>query len=244
MNHPLSAPPLLAANIITLFPEAFPGLLGVSLAGKALQDGLWHLATTNLRDFGVGAHKNVDDTPYGGGAGMVLRADVLSAALAQARASLPKPATPRRTIYLSPRGRPLTQSLAQELAGCARLVLLCGRYEGVDQRVLEHDAIEEISIGDYVLMGGEVAAMVLLEAVVRLLPGVLGNSHTTSEESFSAGLLEYPHYTRPPEWQGQAVPPVLLSGNHAEIKLWRQQQAEKHTQGQRPDLWAKYRRQT
>lgn len=228
------------ATVITLFPEMFPphsaGVLGASLAGAALQQGLWQLALLNPREFATDKHRTVDDTPYGGGAGMVLRPDVLAAAVRQARqqqASAP-------VIYMSPRGAPLTQARVQQLATSPGVTILCGRYEGIDQRVLDAEQIEEISLGDYVLAGGEVAAMVLLEAIVRLLPQAIGNSATHNEESFSAGLLEYPHYTRPALWEDRAVPEVLTSGNHAAINAWRKAQAEALTQQRRPDLWQKY----
>jgi tRNA (guanine37-N1)-methyltransferase len=223
-------------NILTLFPEMFPGALGYSIIGDALERKLWQLNTVNIRDFATDKHKTVDDTPFGGGAGMVMKPDVIEAALT----SLSQPG---RKIYLSPRGKPLTQALAAELSGESALTLLCGRYEGVDARVLEAYGVEEVSIGDYVLAGGEVAAMALLEAVLRLLPGVLGNSATLNEESFSQSLLEYPHYTRPAKWfdkTGQIwdIPPVLASGHHAAIQAWRQEQSEALTRSRRPDLWA------
>lgn len=230
-------------NILTLFPDMFPGPLGQSLLGDALEKGLWQLNTVNIRDYATDKHKTVDDTPFGGGAGMVLKPDIVEAAIT----ALPNPG---RIIYMSPRGTPLTQNLAQELAhdlshGNKAMTLLCGRYEGIDQRVLDACQIEEISIGDYVLMGGEVAAMVTLEAVLRLIPGFIGNHETLSEESFSNYLLEYSHYTRPSKWfdkQGVLwdTPPVLLSGHHAAIHAWRQAQAENLTQVKRPDLWVKH----
>jgi len=225
--------PLWQAHVLTLFPEMFPGALGHSLPGKALQAGLWQLHTHHLRDYAQDRHHRVDDTPYGGGAGMVMRADVVDAALA----ALPQPMP---IFYLSPRGRPLNQAMLQRLAAQPAIALLCGRYEGVDQRVLEAWAIEEISLGDFVLAGGEIPAMAVLEGVVRLLPGVLGNAQTVLEESFAAGLLEYPHYTRPADWQGRAVPEILLSGDHAKIQAWRQQQARIITQQRRPELWEAY----
>ncbi|SMX39250.1 tRNA (guanosine(37)-N1)-methyltransferase TrmD [Maliponia aquimaris] len=223
------------AQVITLFPEAFPGTLGLSLTGKALQDGLWQLESIPLRKFGEGKHRNVDDTPAGGGAGMVLRADVMGAAIDHAR-RLQHTAAP--LIYLSPRGRPLTQGMARDLATRPGVTLICGRFEGLDQRVIDHHGIAEVSIGDYVLSGGEIAAQVLLDSVVRLLPGVLGNAVSTEEESFSEGLLEHPQYTRPAEWQGRPIPEVLLSGNHGAIAKWRRAQAEALTRDRRPDLWA------
>ena len=221
-------------TILTLFPEAFPGLLGASLPGKALKDGLWSLETLDIRSFARDKHASVDDTPYGGGAGMVMRPDVLDEAIRGAEAKF-GPAS--RKIYLSPRGRVLDQKLVKELAAEKSLLLLCGRYEGVDQRVIDAQGLEEVSLGDFVLAGGEVAAMALIEACVRLLPGVLGNAATTDEESFEAGLLEYPHYTRPPLWNGVPVPEVLTSGHHEKVRVWRQEQAEKITRERRPDLY-------
>ncbi len=222
------------ATVLTLFPEMFPGALGLSLAGKALADAKWALEIIDIRDFATDKHRSVDDTPSGGGAGMVMRADIASAAIDAARASLPLH-TP--TIYLSPRGRPLTQARARALAAGPGAILLAGRFEGVDERVLEARQLEEVSIGDYVLSGGELASMVLIDAVVRLLPGVAGNEASLAEESFSSGLLEYPHYTRPREWEGRAIPEVLLSGDHAAIAKWRREQAERLTKQRRPDLW-------
>jgi tRNA (guanine37-N1)-methyltransferase len=228
---------LFRASLLTLFPEMFPGPLGLSLPGKALKDGIWTLDTLQIRDFATDKHARVDDTPYGGGAGMVMRPDVVDAAIKSAEQRF---GTHARKIYLSPRGRVLDQALVKELAAAKSLLLHCGRYEGVDQRVLDAHQMEEISIGDYVLAGGELAAMVLLEACLRLLPGVLGNETTTDEESFEAGLLEYPHYTRPAIWNGVEVPDVLVSGHHAMVNKWRREQAEKITQERRKDLWGKY----
>jgi tRNA (guanine37-N1)-methyltransferase len=228
------------AKIITLFPEAFPGTLGLSLTGKALQDGLWALEPIDLRPFGIGKHRNVDDTPAGGGAGMVLRADVVAAALDEAAIGTPPDRARWPVIYLSPRGKPFDQATAGRLADTDGVTLLCGRFEGVDERVLEHYDIEEISLGDFVLSGGEIAAQAMLDATVRLLPGVLGNAVSTEEESFSAGLLEYPQYTKPPLWQGREIPAVLTSGHHGEIAKWRQAEAARITRTQRPDLWAAY----
>lgn len=225
-----------SAQIITLFPDAFPGLLGESLTGKALKDGIWQLDTTDLRRFGEGKHRNVDDTPAGGGAGMVLRADVVSNAIGDTRRKA-KGRMP--LIYLSPRGVPFTQKLAQELSEQDGVTLLCGRFEGVDERVLEHYDIMEISMGDYVLTGGELPAMTLIDACVRLLPGVLGNSESAIEESHSNGLLEHPQYTRPAEWEGKAIPPVLTSGDHGKVAAWRKDMSEQITKDRRPDLWAK-----
>jgi tRNA (guanine37-N1)-methyltransferase len=211
----------------------FPGPLGQSLAGRALADGIWSLDARDIRDSTTDKHRSVDDTPFGGGAGMVMRPDVVSNALAATRDGRP-------TLYLSPRGRRFTQADALAYAAGPGLILLCGRYEGVDQRAIEASDAEEISVGDYVLSGGELPAMVLLDAIIRLLPGVMGAAESAEEESFSAGLLEYPHYTRPAEWNGRAVPPVLLSGNHAAIAAWRQAEAERLTRERRPDMWAAY----
>jgi tRNA (guanine37-N1)-methyltransferase len=223
------------ACVVTLFPELFPGPLAASLAGEALRQGLWGLDTVAIRDFGIGRHRAVDDTPAGGGAGMILRADVLAAAVDAAAAGQPE--VPR--LYLSPRGELMTQALARELAAGPGVVLLAGRFEGVDERIIAGRGLREVSIGDYVLAGGELAAMVLIDAVVRLLPGVVGKEASLSEESFEAGLLEYPQYTRPREWEGRAIPDVLLSGDHARIAQWRRSEAERLTRERRPDLWAK-----
>ncbi|MGL5008629.1 MAG: tRNA (guanosine(37)-N1)-methyltransferase TrmD [Paracoccaceae bacterium] len=230
------------ARIITLFPDAFPGVLGQSLTGKALDLGLWALDAIDLRTFGIGKHRNVDDTPAGGGAGMVLRADVLDAALMHAAQGTPPDRRRWPVIYLSPRGARFDQAMARRWAGCDGVTLLCGRFEGVDERVLTHHAIEEVSLGDFVLTGGEIAAQAMLDATVRLLPGVLGNAASTEEESFAEGLLEHPQYTRPVEWNGLTIPDVLQSGNHGEIAKWRRAQAEAITQGRRPDLWETYQR--
>ncbi|MGP1256792.1 MAG: tRNA (guanosine(37)-N1)-methyltransferase TrmD [Kiloniellales bacterium] len=223
------------ATVLTLFPEAFPGPLGLSLAGKGLEKDIWRLEAVDIRDFASGRHRSVDDTPMGGGAGMVMRPDVVDRALA-AMVDRPGP-----LVYLSPRGRVLTAQTARELAAGPGLRLLCGRYEGVDQRVLDKHGVAELSIGDYVLSGGELAALVVLDAVVRLLPGVMGNAESPEEESFERGLLEYPQYTRPAVWEGREVPEVLLSGHHAAIREWRRGQAEEMTRRQRPDLWDRYR---
>ncbi len=225
------------AKIVTLFPEAFPGTLGLSLTGKALQEGLWRLGTVDLRPFGEGRHRNVDDTPAGGGAGMVMRADILGRAIDHTMRGVPDDRGRWPLIYLSPRGRPFTQARAQALSEAEGMTLICGRFEGVDERVIEHYGIEEISIGDYVLTGGEIAAQVLIDATVRLIPRVLGNQASVEEESFSDGLLEHPQYTRPTVWKGREVPEVLLSGHHANIDRWRKAQAERLTQERRPDLW-------
>jgi tRNA (guanine37-N1)-methyltransferase len=226
------------ATVLTLFPEMFPGPLGASLAGKAMADGRWALEAIDIRDFATDKHRSVDDTPAGGGAGMVMRADIAAASIDAARAKLPE----APTIYLSPCGVPLTQARARALAQGPGAILLCGRFEGIDQRVLEARAVEEISIGDYVLSGGELAAQVLIDCVVRLLPGVAGNEGSLTEESFTSGLLEYPHYTRPRDWEGLAIPDVLLCGDHEKIAKWRREQAEKITKERRPDLWEKLTR--
>lgn len=227
------------AKIITLFPEAFPGVLGASLTGKALKEGLWALDTIDLRIFGDGKHRNVDDTPYGGGAGMVLRADVVAKALkfASQRTSDDRKKWP--IVYLSPRGKPFTQAKAQEWSEAEGITMLCGRFEGVDQRVLDHYEIEEISLGDFVLTGGEIAAQAMIDATVRLQPQVLGNADSTVDESHSNGLLEHPQYTRPADFMGRAVPDVLTSGDHGKIAQWRQAQSEELTKNRRPDLWDK-----
>ncbi|MGB5837295.1 MAG: tRNA (guanosine(37)-N1)-methyltransferase TrmD [Albidovulum sp.] len=225
------------AKVITLFPEAFPGTLGLSLTGKALQEGLWALEAIDLRTFGIGKHRNVDDTPAGGGAGMVLRADVVAAALDEAAIGTPKSRARWPVIYLSPRGKPFDQASARRLADADGLTMLCGRFEGVDQRVIDHYEIEEISLGDFVLTGGEIAAQAMIDATVRLIPGVLGNAASTEEESHSNGLLEHPQYTKPAEWEGREIPPVLMSGHHGEIAKWRRAEAEKLTKERRPDLW-------
>ena len=222
------------AQIITLFPDAFPGVLGQSLTGKALQDGLWQLQTFDLRSYGIGKHRNVDDTPAGGGAGMVLRADVLANAIAEARAGT-KGIAP--LVYLSPRGRRFDQAMARNWARMDGVTLLCGRFEGVDERVLQHFGIEEVSLGDFVLTGGEIAAQAMIDATVRLLPGVLGNAESAVEESFSSGLLEHPQFTKPATWEGRDIPEVLLSGNHAKIAEWRRAMSERITKERRPDLW-------
>ncbi|RDC74807.1 tRNA (guanosine(37)-N1)-methyltransferase TrmD [Rhodovulum sp. 12E13] len=227
------------AQVITLFPQLFPGPLGASLTGRALDAGLWRLETLDLRRFGEGKHRNVDDTPAGGGAGMVLRADVVDTALAAAGAGVP-PGADWPVIYLSPRGTPLTQGRVRRLAEGQGVTLLCGRFEGVDERVLQARQIEEVSLGDFVMTGGEIAAHALIDATVRLIPRVLGNQASTEEESFSEGLLEHPQYTRPTVWQGRAVPDILLSGHHAEIARWRKAEAERLTRKRRPDLWRAY----
>lgn len=230
---------LWTARVVTLFPEAFPGTLGLSLTGRALDSGRWRLEPIALRPFGEGKHRTVDDTPAGGGAGMVLRADVLDRALTVAAEGAPADRARWPVIYLSPRGRPFDQATARRLAGGEGVTLICGRFEGVDQRVLDAWSVEEISLGDFVLTGGEIAAQAVLDATVRLMPGVLGNAASTEEESFSDGLLEHPHYTRPQDWQGREIPAVLTSGNHSEIAKWRRAQAEAITRDRRPDLWEK-----
>mgnify|MGYP002620607198 CR=1 FL=1 len=226
------------ARVITLLPEAFPGILGLSLTGKALEQGLWALETLDLRPFGEGRHRNVDDTPAGGGAGMVLRADVMGRALAEAGEPQQRASWP--LIYLSPRGRRFDQAMARRFAAADGVTLICGRFEGLDERVIEHFGIEEVSIGDFVLTGGEIAATALIDATVRLIPRVLGNQASTEEESFSEGLLEHPHYTKPAVWEGRAIPEVLLSGHHAKIAAWRRAEAERLTKERRPDLWRAY----
>ena len=221
------------ATILTLFPEMFPGPLGVSLAGKALTSGLWTLEARDIRNSATDRHRSVDDTPAGGGPGMVLRADVLAAAIDAADGA---PDRPR--LLMSPRGRPLTQSQVKELAAGPGLLIVCGRFEGVDQRVIEARNLEEVSVGDYVLSGGEIAAMALIDACVRLLPGVMGKQASGEEESFSEGLLEYPQFTRPQEFEGRGIPEILISGDHAKVAAWRRAEAEALTRARRPDLWA------
>jgi tRNA (guanine37-N1)-methyltransferase len=220
------------ATVLTLYPEMFPGPLGVSLAGKALEQGLWALQVGDIRDHGIDKHRRVDDTPAGGGPGMVMRADVLAAAIDAA--SPPDDVRPR--LLMSPRGRPLTQALVREFARQPGLVIVCGRFEGIDERVIEARGLVEVSLGDFVLSGGEPAAMALLDAVVRLLPGVMGKEASGTEESFEQGLLEHPHYTRPRGWEGREIPDILLSGDHGAIARWRRDQAVKLTTARRPDL--------
>lgn len=221
------------ARIITLFPELFPGVLGASLTGKALQDGLWQLHTHDLRQHGIGKHRNVDDTPAGGGAGMVMRADVVGAAVEAAK-SRAAPGAP--ILFMSPRGARFDQAMARDLASAPGVIMLCGRFEGVDERVIEHYGMTEVSLGDFVMTGGEIAAQAMLDATVRLLPGVVGNADSLTEESHAAGLLEHPQYTRPAVWEGHEIPPVLTSGNHKEVAKWRAAQARALTQARRPDL--------
>lgn len=222
------------ASVLTLYPEMFPGPLGVSLAGKAL-GAAWSLETHLIRDFATGRHRAVDDTPAGGGPGMVMKADVVARAVDHAAPA----GDPRPRLFMSPRGRPLTQGFVRELAAGPGAVILCGRFEGVDERVIAARGLQEVSVGDYVLSGGELAAMVLLDAVVRLLPGVMGHAESGTEESFETDLLEYPHYTRPQVFEGLAIPEVLVSGDHAKIAKWRRAEAERLTAERRPDLWAK-----
>ncbi len=220
-----------SASVLTLFPAMFPGPLGLSLAGQALQSGVWSLAATDIRNYAVDRHRKVDDTPFGGGVGMVLRPDIVDAAVAAV-------ADDRPVVCLTPRGRRFAQADAQRFARGPGVILLCGRYEGIDQRVIDARQMLEYSVGDYVLSGGELAAMVLLDSIVRLLPGVMGAAESAVEESFSGGLLEYPHYTRPAEWRGRRVPEVLLSGHHGAVAAWRQTESERITRERRPDLWA------
>jgi len=227
------------ARIVTLFPEAFPGTLGLSLTGKALDQGLWRLEPIDLRPFGEGKHRTVDDTPAGGGAGMVLRADIVHRALRQAAIGTPADRARWPIVYLSPRGKPFDQARARDWAAADGITLLCGRFEGVDQRVLDHWGIEEVSLGDFVLTGGEIAAQAMLDATVRLLPNVLGNAASTEEESFSDGLLEHPQFTRPQVWEGREIPAVLMSGHHGQIAKWRRAESERLTAERRPDLWEK-----
>ncbi|WP_173983797.1 tRNA (guanosine(37)-N1)-methyltransferase TrmD [Magnetospirillum sp. SS-4] len=219
--------------MLTLFPEMFPGPLGLSLAGRALEDGIWSIEAVDIRGFATDRHRNVDDSPFGGGAGMVMRPDVLDAAIRGAGAIGP-------LVYMTPRGRRLDQALVRDLAEGPGVRVLCGRFEGVDQRVLEAHGALEVSAGDFVLSGGEPAALLMLDAIVRLLPGVVGKQESLAEESFEWGLLEYPHYTRPQTWEGRSVPEVLLSGHHEKIRAWRKRQAEEITRLRRPDLWDRY----
>ncbi len=224
------------ATVLTLYPEMFPGPLGASLAGRALGEGIWSLETVQIRDFATDRHRSVDDTPAGGGAGMVMRADVLARAVDDVLAR--RPDAPM--LVMTPRGRPLTQGFVRALAGGPGVSILCGRFEGIDERLFEARPLIEVSIGDYILSGGEMAALTLLDACVRLLPGVMGAASSGDEESFESGLLEYPHYTRPYEWEGRTIPEVLRSGDHAKISAWRQAQAESETRLRRPDLIARH----
>lgn len=225
------------AQVLTLLPDAFPGILGHSLTGTALKDGLWQLKCVDIRQFGEGKHRKVDDTPAGGGAGLVMRPDIFGAALAHARREMP-PEAP--IIYLSPRGKPFSQAMAQHLSTGPGATLLCGRFEGIDERVIDAFGITEVSLGDFILTGGEIAAQALIDATVRLIPRVLGNHASTEEESFSDGLLEHPHYTKPAVWDGREIPEVLLSGHHGKIAHWRKVMAERLTKERRPDLWRAY----
>lgn len=227
------------ATVVTLFPELFPGPLSASVTGRALEKGIWALDTVQIRDFSIDKHCTVDDTPYGGGAGMVMRADVVDAALDAAQGTLEE-ISQRPILYLTPRGRLLTQELVHEFTAQPGVVLLCGRYEGIDERVIQKRSLYEVSIGDYILTGGEIAAHAFLDACVRLLPGVLGKEESHQEETFELGLLEYPQYTRPRNWKNKIVPDVLLSGDHQKIAQWRQDQAEKITRSRRPDIWQAY----
>ena len=227
-----------AADVLTLYPEMFPGPLGVSLAGRALDGGAWSLTATQIRDFAFDRHRHVDDTPAGGGPGMVMRPDVLARAV-----DAVSPAEDLRPrLVMTPRGTPFTQARARELAAGGGVVILCGRFEGIDERVIRHRRLEEVSIGDYVLSGGEVAAIVVLDAIVRLLPGVMGNDLSGVTESFETGLVEHAQYTRPPVFEDEAIPEVLLSGDHAKVDAWRRADAEAATRARRPDLWAAYQR--
>jgi len=229
-----AAPGKWTARVLTLFPEMFPGPLGASLAGRALGAGLWGLEVTDIRAFATDRHRSVDDTPAGGGPGMVMRADIVAAAVDAVHSSS------NPLIYLTPRGRPLTQARVRALAAEGGVTLLCGRFEGLDERVIEARQMEEISLGDFVLSGGELPALALIDAVVRLLPGVMGKELSGLDESFEAGLLEYPQYTRPQSFEGREIPQVLTSGDHAKVKAWRRQKAEEATKGRRPDLWEKF----
>ncbi len=226
-----------AAHVLSLYPEMFPGPLGQSLAGRGLETGAWDLQVTNIRDFSVGKHHTVDDSPFGGGAGMVMRPDVLGNAI---DAAMLASGDDKRLMYFSPRGRVMDQKLVREIADGPGVILVCGRFEGIDQRVLDARDIEEVSLGDFILSGGEIAALAMLDAVVRLLPGVTGNQSSLEEESFETGLLEYPHYTRPATWEGRDVPQVLLSGHHEKIKGWRQHCSEELTKQRRADLWDRW----
>ncbi|MGF1447365.1 MAG: tRNA (guanosine(37)-N1)-methyltransferase TrmD [Pikeienuella sp.] len=228
------------ARVLTLYPEMFPGPLGISLTGKALAAGLWALEPLDIRRFARDKHRTVDDTPAGGGPGMVLKPDIVAAAIDFAGRDAPEDRVRWPVLALSPRGRPLDQARAQELSGAAGVTLVCGRFEGIDERVLEARRVEEVSIGDFVLTGGEIAAMALLDAVLRLIPGVLGNAESTQDESFSRGLLEHPQYTRPQLWEGRGIPEILLSGHHGRIADWRRAEAERLTKERRPDLWRAY----
>jgi tRNA (guanine37-N1)-methyltransferase len=233
----MGAPMTFAATVLTLYPEMFPGPLGISLAGRALEEGTWSLETVQIRDFATDKHRTVDDTPAGGGAGMVLKADVLAAAVDHAMAAHPD----CPVLAMTPRGKPITQARVRELAAGPGVTILCGRFEGFDERLFEGRPVEEVSLGDIVLSGGEPAALAILDACIRLLPGVMGAPSSGAEESFEEGLLEYPQYTRPQEWEGRTIPEVLRSGDHAKIAAWRKRQAEDDTRLRRPDLWERHR---
>ena len=236
-KHKIQNFPTFTAQVLTLFPEMFPGMLGMSLAGRGLEKGIWALKTLDIRDFSSDKHRSVDDTPAGGGPGMVMRADILGKAIDAARADA---ASDWPLVYLSPRGRRFDQTEATRWKDAGGVTLLCGRFEGVDERVLEARGVEEISLGDFILSGGEPAALTMLDSVVRLLPGVMGKTETLDEESFESGLLEYPHYTRPQVWEGREIPEVLTSGHHGNVARWRHKQSEEITRIRRPDLWSTY----
>ncbi|MGF1454170.1 MAG: tRNA (guanosine(37)-N1)-methyltransferase TrmD [Alphaproteobacteria bacterium] len=235
---PWTVPEPWTVHVLTLYPEMFPGPLGSSLAGRALEQGIWALETVDIRAFARDKHRSVDDTPAGGGPGMVMRADVVATALDETRATLPKD---RPILCPSPRGQPFDQRMARSLTLVSGALFLCGRFEGIDQRLFEARPVMEVSLGDFVLSGGELPAMAMMDAVVRLLPGVMGDGRSGDEESFETGLLEYPHYTRPAEWEGLAIPEVLGSGHHGRIAEWRRDQAETITRRRRPDLWMRHR---
>jgi tRNA (guanine37-N1)-methyltransferase len=226
-----------AATVLTLYPDMFPGPLGVSLAGRAMAEGKWSMTPVQIRDFATDKHRTVDDTPAGGGAGMVLKVDVLAAAIDHARSLSPE----APVLAMTPRGKPISQARIRALAEGPGVTILCGRFEGFDERIFAGRAVEEVSVGDIVLSGGECAALMVLDACIRLLPGVMGAASSGAEESFEDGLLEYPHYTRPPEWEGRAIPEVLRSGDHAKIAAWRKRQADDDTRLRRPDLWERHR---
>lgn len=239
--------PFFTARVLTLFPSMFPGPLGESLAGRAREKGIWSLDVTDIRDFATDRHRSVDDAPFGGGAGMVMRADILAAAVDaiwQGGEDNGDKGRPEPLIYFSPRGQRMDQALVQEIAACSSATLICGRFEGVDERILEARPVREVSLGDFILSGGEIAALALLDAVVRLLPGVAGNSESLEQESFAAGLLEYPQYTRPQVWEGRPVPEVLLSGHHERIRQWRLEAAKRITKERRRDLWERWKKQS
>ncbi len=232
------------ARVLTLFPELFPGPLGASITGRGLAEGLWSLDVVDIRDFATDRHRTVDDAPFGGGPGMVMRPDVLAAAIDATIATAGPVAAHQPKVYFSPRGRRLDQALVREMVAAGGATLVCGRFEGIDERLIEGRGLVEVSLGDFVLSGGEIAGLALLDAVVRLLPGVAGNADSLVEESFADGLLEYPQYTRPREWEGREVPAVLLSGDHGRIAAWRRAEAERLTAERRPDLWARRRQDT